>query len=113
MIVPPWGRRLQTCFCNQGTIYIIIAYFVIFCNSVHYFTDMKLIIAQGNPGSKFDRTRHNIGFAIADAFANQTGTSFKPTSKFFADIAETSVDGEKVIIAKPSTFYNETGQSFN
>ena len=74
---------------------------------------MKLVFTQGNPDSKFDSTRHNVGFAIADAFAQQAGASFKPTSKFFAEIAEGNVGGEKIIIAKPTTFYNETGQSFN
>lgn len=74
---------------------------------------MKLIFAQGNPGSNFANTRHNIGWLIVDALANQHQTEFKTASKFFADIAELSIEGEKVIIAKPTTFYNETGQSFN
>ncbi len=74
---------------------------------------MKLIFSQGNPDSRFDGTRHNAGFAIADAFTEQFNSNFKPVGKFFADVAEVIVDGEKVIIAKPSTFYNETGPSFN
>lgn len=74
---------------------------------------MKLIFAQGNPGSQFSNTRHNVGFAVADKLATVNNTGFKSVNKFFADIAEYSVEGEKVIIAKPTTFYNETGQSFN
>lgn len=74
---------------------------------------MKLIFTQGNPGSKFDSTRHNVGFAIADAFAQQAEAIFKPANKFHAEVAEASIDGEKIIVAKPTTFYNETGQSFN
>ncbi len=73
---------------------------------------MKLVFAQGNPGLQFANTRHNIGFAIADKLAALNKTEFKATNKFFADIAEFSAEGEKVIIAKPSTFYNETGRSF-
>jgi peptidyl-tRNA hydrolase, PTH1 family len=73
---------------------------------------MKLVFAQGNPGSQFASTRHNVGFMLADEFADQYSTGFKAASKFFADTAETNIEGEKIIIAKPSTFYNETGQSF-
>ena len=74
---------------------------------------MKLIFTQGNPDSKFNNTRHNVGFAIADAFAKQVGTNFKPSSKFNAEVAEAAIAGEKIILAKPTTFYNETGPSFN
>lgn len=74
---------------------------------------MKLIFAQGNPGIKFDNTRHNIGFFLVDKLAKQHESGFKNVSKFFSDIAETVINGEKVVIAKPTTFYNETGQSFN
>ena len=74
---------------------------------------MKLIFAQGNPGQQFSNTRHNVGFAIVNELTHRNDTEFKPASKFFADIAEFSVEGEKIILAKPTTFYNETGQSFN
>ena len=70
---------------------------------------MKIIFAQGNPGQQYVTTRHNIGFMILDAFAN--GNSFTPKPKFFADIAELSIDREKVLLVKPQTFYNETGRS--
>lgn len=73
---------------------------------------MKLIFMQGNPGEKFQATRHNVGFLLADAIAQKHDASFKDTSKFSAQIAEFSVGAEKVIIAKPDTFYNETGRSF-
>lgn len=73
---------------------------------------MKLIFAQGNPGREFDDTRHNIGFRVAEAFAREQDIVFKSSSKFFAEIAEYADNGEKVIIAKPLTFYNETGKSF-
>lgn len=74
---------------------------------------MKLIFTQGNPGAQYSKTRHNIGFILADSIAGQYSASFKLASKFFAEIAEFSVGGEKVLIAKPTTFYNETGQSLN
>lgn len=72
---------------------------------------MKLIVVQGNPGPDYAKTRHNVGFLAADFYAAKQGLSFQNKSKFHADIAETTVEGEKVIIAKPTTFYNETGQS--
>lgn len=72
---------------------------------------MKLIFAQGNPGSDYARTRHNVGWIILDALADTHSATFQPKDKFKADIAELTINGEKVILAKPSTFYNETGQS--
>lgn len=72
---------------------------------------MKLILAQGNPEATYDNTRHNIGFRIIDEFAKSHGLTWSNKSKFNAHIAETTVDGEKVMLAKPTTYYNETGQS--
>jgi peptidyl-tRNA hydrolase, PTH1 family len=74
---------------------------------------MKLIFAQGNPGSQYTNTRHNVGWLVANTLAQQHGADFKHASKFLANIAEGFIDTEKIIIAKPTTFYNETGQSFN
>lgn len=72
---------------------------------------MKLIVVQGNPGTDYAKTRHNVGFLAADFYADKKGLNFQNKSKFHADIAETTVDSDKVIIAKPTTFYNETGQT--
>ena len=72
---------------------------------------MKLILAQGNPEPQFDSTRHNVGFFVIDHIANTYDASWANKSKFQAKIAEVTVAGEKVLLVKPSTFYNETGQS--
>ena len=72
---------------------------------------MKLILAQGNPGPNYRDTRHNIGFQILDAFAEKQGVSFSEKPKFHAALAEFSTNEEKVLLVKPLTFYNETGQS--
>lgn len=72
---------------------------------------MKLILAQGNPGSKYTSTRHNVGFYLLDKYAEQHSGSFIEKSKFHTEIAEVNIEGEKVILAKPTTFYNETGRS--
>lgn len=72
---------------------------------------MKLIFAQGNPEKKYDDTRHNVGFRVIDEFARTHDAVWTEKPKFNAMIAETTIDGEKVILAKPTTYYNETGQS--
>lgn len=70
---------------------------------------MKLILAQGNPGAQYTGTRHNIGWSLLDQlFPDAT---FHPRSKFFADVAEVTIAGEKVLLVKPTTFYNETGRT--
>jgi len=72
---------------------------------------MKLIFAQGNPEARFDGTRHNVGFMILDQFAKDHAAEWVSRPKFHADIAEISIDGEKVLLVKPNTYYNETGLS--
>jgi PTH1 family peptidyl-tRNA hydrolase len=72
---------------------------------------MKLIFAQGNPGQEFDSTRHNVGWACLDAFAAEQGSEFASKPKFFASIADCSMAGEKVLLVKPTTFYNDSGRS--
>jgi PTH1 family peptidyl-tRNA hydrolase len=72
---------------------------------------MKIIFAQGNPGAQYANTRHNVGFLIVDTLAAQHRAEFVKKTKFHADIAEISIAGEKVLLVKPATFYNETGQA--
>ncbi len=72
---------------------------------------MKLIVGLGNPDSKYALTRHNIGWRVIDYLANKLDTEFAPKSRFQALVAETSVDGQKVLLVKPTTYYNLTGQS--
>lgn len=72
---------------------------------------MKMILAQGNPGPQYEKTRHNVGWQCIDALAAKQGASFTTKPKFFADIAEYTLAGEKVLLVKPTTFYNETGRS--
>jgi len=72
---------------------------------------MKLLFAQGNPEPQYDHTRHNVGFIVLNELAAAHAVLFQPRDKFKAHIAELTIDGEKVLLAKPTTFYNETGQS--
>ncbi|UWQ32091.1 aminoacyl-tRNA hydrolase [Leisingera sp. M527] len=71
---------------------------------------MKLFVGLGNPGPKYERNRHNIGFMALDNIAGDHG--FSPwKSKFQAMICEGNLGGEKVLLLKPQTFMNLSGQS--
>lgn len=70
---------------------------------------MKVIFAQGNPDQKYQRTRHNTGFRVLDAYGEKYDALWKDVDKFKARIAEITVNGEKVALVKPSSYYNDTG----
>lgn len=72
---------------------------------------MKLIVGLGNPGKEYVGTRHNFGFAVLDALAKGHEGTFSYSKKFDADICKLFIDGEKVILAKPQTFMNKSGES--
>ena len=72
---------------------------------------MKVILFQGNFPAKYNGTRHNVGFEFADFLAKKFNAKFQEKSKFKAFIAEISLFGEKILLVKPTTFYNETGFS--
>lgn len=72
---------------------------------------MKVIFAQGNPEPEYASTRHNVGFEVLNALAEENGLKWSEKAKFKAFITEYSHSGEKIILAKPTTYYNETGQS--
>jgi PTH1 family peptidyl-tRNA hydrolase len=75
---------------------------------------MRIIIGLGNPGQQYAGTRHNIGFQIIDGFYNENKTAlnfsvWQKNKKFHAEICEGNFNGEKIILAKPETFMNESG----
>jgi len=71
---------------------------------------MRIIAGLGNPGSKYENNRHNVGFMAADAIARRH--SFSPWSKKFQALVATGTLGtEKVLLIKPQTFMNLSGQS--
>ena len=87
---------------------------------------MKVILALGNPGEKYTYTRHNAGFLVVDQLAAKQSAHFSNKPKFFADIAElnsftvdsaastnshTIVPREKILLVKPTTYYNKVGIS--
>lgn len=72
---------------------------------------MKLIIGLGNPGAEYTGTRHNFGFMAIDNYANTIGANWQNKAKFNALVAEANVQGERVLLVKPLTFYNLVGES--
>lgn len=87
---------------------------------------MKVILALGNPGDKYVHTRHNAGFLIIDQLAAGQSAQFSNKPKFFANIAElnsftvdsaastkppVAIPREKILLVKPTTYYNEVGIS--
>src|SRR4051812_34045674 len=70
----------------------------------------KLVVGLGNPGSKYDATRHNIGFEAVDRLAKVgPGASF--ARKFDGLLAEAEIDFRRVLLLKPETFMNLSGRS--
>lgn len=69
---------------------------------------MKLVFGLGNPGKKYENTRHNIGYMLVDLIAKNRNVFFK-SSKFNADIAEYIYNNEKIILVKPLLFMNLSG----
>ncbi|NOD85423.1 aminoacyl-tRNA hydrolase [Ruegeria sp. HKCCD6119] len=71
---------------------------------------MKLFVGLGNPGQKYARNRHNIGFMAVERIAEDHG--FGPwKSKFQGEISEGRLGSEKILLLKPQTFMNRSGQS--
>lgn len=71
---------------------------------------MKLFVGLGNPGSKYARNRHNVGYMALDQIAADHG--FGPwKSKFQSSLSEGRLGSEKVVLLKPETFMNLSGQS--
>ena len=71
---------------------------------------MKIVIGLGNPGKKYEKTRHNIGFIAVDNLRKKMNISDE-REKFQALVSEKNIDGEKVIFLKPQTFMNLSGNS--
>jgi PTH1 family peptidyl-tRNA hydrolase len=71
--------------------------------------DKYLIVGLGNVGSEYDVTRHNTGFMVLDAFAKASNISFE--DRRYGFVGETSLKGRKVLLLKPSTFMNLSGNA--
>jgi PTH1 family peptidyl-tRNA hydrolase len=72
---------------------------------------VKLIVGLGNPGPEYRDTRHNVGFMVADALVDRWRVSDQWREKFDALLIKTTVREESVVLAKPLTFMNLSGQA--
>jgi peptidyl-tRNA hydrolase, PTH1 family len=71
---------------------------------------MKLVVGLGNPGRKYEGTRHNIGFAILAELGKKFGTS-SPKHKFHGEAMEAAINGQKALLVSPLTYMNLSGLS--
>ena len=72
---------------------------------------MKLIVGLGNPEQRYEGTRHNAGFAALESLAGNLSAAWQDKTRFKALIAETNAGSEKLLLAKPTTFYNNSGEA--
>ena len=75
-----------------------------------------VIVGLGNPGKKFEKTPHNIGFLVLDTFLKENRerfsfSSFKLQKKLLSEISEGRFKRKKIILAKPQTFVNQSGKA--
>ena len=68
-----------------------------------------LVAGLGNPGREYARTRHNVGWMVADELAHRLGGSFR--SKFSGQLAEVRLDDLRLALLRPETYMNESGRS--
>lgn len=72
---------------------------------------MKLIVGLGNPGKKYEKTRHNVGFMFVDKLAKELKVDFTLNKQLKSLIANSNLGGEKVVLIKPQTFMNLSGEA--
>lgn len=72
---------------------------------------LRLIVGLGNPGSRYETTRHNAGFWLVDHLADDLGVRFNHDKPFFAHVAKARVGGDLIVLAKPDTYMNRSGQA--
>ena len=71
---------------------------------------MKIIVGLGNPGNEYAKTRHNVGFMLVDALAEHLNINLWK-DKFNAQIAEGRIGTEKILLVKPQTYMNNSGEA--
>jgi PTH1 family peptidyl-tRNA hydrolase len=69
-----------------------------------------LVVGLGNPGPEYAKTRHNLGFVVADILAARIGSGFKVHKRSGAEVATGRIAGRSVVLAKPRTYMNESGR---
>jgi PTH1 family peptidyl-tRNA hydrolase len=69
-----------------------------------------LVVGLGNPGPRYETTRHNLGFLVADILADRIGSGFKVHKRSGAEVATGRLDGRPIVLAKPRVYMNESGR---
>ena len=73
---------------------------------------IRLVVGLGNPGKKYERTRHNVGFMLVDRLAEKlSADSWTEDRRFDSLVAKAEIGGETVLLAKPLTFMNKSGEA--
>ena len=72
-------------------------------------TGPRIVVGLGNPGPEYAGNRHNLGAKVVDLLAEQRGDRFKKGARGFADVVETRIGDERVVLAKPRSYMNESG----
>jgi len=72
---------------------------------------IRMIVGLGNVGAEYQRTRHNAGFWLVDRFAVRAGATLRPERKFFGELARTKVGPHDLVLLKPTTLMNRSGQA--
>lgn len=72
---------------------------------------IDLIVGLGNPGSKYEQTRHNAGFWFVEEIARLKGAHFRPENKFSGEVCKVVLEGREIWLLKPTTFMNRSGMA--
>jgi peptidyl-tRNA hydrolase, PTH1 family len=72
---------------------------------------IKLIVGLGNPGQQYEKNRHNAGFLFLDRLVSEYGGIWLKDSKFHGLVCSVQINGDKVVLLKPTTFMNLSGQA--
>ena len=72
---------------------------------------MKLVVGLGNPGERYEGTRHNVGFLVADSLHQRSDRPSPFSPRFDGLVSRIRLEGEEVVVLKPQTFMNRSGRS--
>ncbi len=72
---------------------------------------LRIIVGLGNPGPEHQVTRHNVGFWFVDLLARRHGGEFRDYRKYSGETARVTIDGQELILLKPTTYMNRSGLS--
>ena len=73
--------------------------------------DLKLLVGLGNPGTQYDKTRHNVGFMVIEEIARQNNCSFRESKKLYGRTCEYGFGIDKTRLLMPNTYMNESGKA--